>query len=268
VTKAPGIVPDSAEPLWAQAAELIERRAAQGSLPPGRRLPSERELCTQLGISRVTLRRALRHLVDRGVLRSSHGRGWYVDAPARDGLTDRPAGVGDKADREWPNVLESFTETARRKSLNATAEVLRAEVAEATLDEADAFRVAAGSCLFVLERVRLLDGVPVAVDASRVVLGHAPGLPRADFTRASLIEELARAGAEPVATDSVIEARGCPESAAAHLRLAPGDPVLVMRQSMVDADHRVVLVSTITYRGDRYRLRTSFVRGGGGGAAD
>jgi GntR family transcriptional regulator len=248
VSQATLIASDSPEPLWVQAAELIERQVKEGALPAGRRLPAERELCTQMGISRVTLRRALQHLVEQGVLRSSHGRGWYV--------ASRP-------DRDWPNSLESFTETARRKALVATSRVIRAEVKEASLDEADQFGVAAGTPLFVLERVRMLDGVPIGVDASCVVLNLAPRLPDTDFATASLIEELAAAGAEPVVAQSVIEARGCSEGIAGHLDLVPGDPVLVMHQSMADAVGRVVLVSTITYRGDRYRLRTSFIRGGG-----
>ncbi|GAB3159007.1 GntR family transcriptional regulator [Microbispora hainanensis] len=247
VSQASLIASDSPEPLWVQAAELIERRVREGALASGRRLPAERELCNQMGISRVTLRRALQHLVEQGVLRSSHGRGWYV--------AGRP-------DRDWPNSLESFTETARRKALTATSRVIRAEVKEASLDEADQFGVAAGTRLFVLERVRMLDGVPVGVDSSRVVLNVAPRLPETDFGKASLIEELTAGGAEPVVAQSVIEAKGCPEGIAEHLDLTPGDPVLVMHQSMVDAVGRVVLVSTITYRGDRYRLRTSFVRGG------
>jgi GntR family transcriptional regulator len=247
-TKAALLASDSHEPLWVRAAEVIERHVNEGTFAPDRRLPTERELCDQLGVSRVTLRRALQHLVEAGVLRSSHGRGWYVAA---------------RSDREWPNSLESFTETARRKALVPTSKVLRAEVKEASLDEADEFGVAAGTELFVLQRVRMLDGVAIGVDASRVVLNLAPRLVDADFTNASLIEELAAQGAEPVAAESMIEARGCAEETAEHLDLQPGEPVLVMSQSMTDARGRVVLVSTITYRGDRYRLRTSFLRSGG-----
>ncbi|WP_433442404.1 GntR family transcriptional regulator [Nonomuraea sp. CA-141351] len=243
---------DNPEPLWVQAAELIERRVREGVLPAGRRLPAERELCAQLGISRVTLRRALQHLVERGVMRSSHGRGWYVAA---------------RSDREWPNSLESFTETARRKGLEPTSRVLHAKIEQASLDEADEFGVAAGTELFVLKRVRMLDGVPIAVDSSRVVAGLVPGVTSVDFTRASLVEELAAAGAEPVVAESTIEARGCDEEFAEPLELKTGDPVLIMNQSMTDALGRVVLVSTITYRGDRYRLRTSFMRGGTGGTS-
>jgi GntR family transcriptional regulator len=242
------IASDNSEPLWVQAAEVIKRRMKEGALPAGRRLPAERDLCSQLGISRVTLRHALQQLVQEGALRSSHGRGWYPAA---------------RSDREWPNSLESFTETARRKGLVSTSKVLRAEVKQASLDEADEFGVVAGTGLFVLERVRMLDGVPIAVDASRVALHLAPRIATADFSRVSLLEELTAAGAEPVVAEAMIEARGCTPEIALHLDLQEGEPVLVMHQSMVDSAGRVVLVSTITYRGDRYRLRTSFVRGGG-----
>jgi GntR family transcriptional regulator len=247
VSQASLIASDDSEPLWVRAAEVIERRVRQGALPAGRRLPAERDLCAQLGISRVTLRRALQHLVDEGVLRSSHGRGWYV---------------ATRSDRDWPNSLESFTETARRKGLVPTSKVLRAEVKEASLDEADEFGVVAGTELFVLERVRMLDGVPIGVDASRVAAHVVPQLASTDFSHASLLEVLAAAGAGPVVAESMIEARACGPDIAPYLDLRPGEPVLVMHQSMVDSTGRVVLVSAITYRGDRYRLRTSFVRGG------
>ncbi|MFC9842888.1 GntR family transcriptional regulator [Streptomyces sp. NPDC060223] len=243
------IAADHHEPLWVQAVAVIEQRVKDGSLPAGRRLPAERELCAQLGISRVTLRRALRDLVDKGVLSSSHGRGWYV---AERGGTDR----------EWPNFLESFSETARRKGLTPSSLVLSADVSPATLDEGDEFGVAAGTELFRLDRVRLLDGLPIGVDSSRVPLNLAPSLGGTDFAHASMLDELTAAGSEPLNAESMVESRGCPADLAPHLDMAPGEPVLVMESAMTDAKGRVVLITTITYRGDRYRLRTSFARGG------
>ena len=65
---APVIRSDYPEPLWIQAATLIRGQIDEGVLRPGSRLPHERELCQQLGISRVTLRKALNQLVNAGVL--------------------------------------------------------------------------------------------------------------------------------------------------------------------------------------------------------
>ena len=158
-----GIRSDYPEPLWIQAVNLISGEIENGTLKPGSRLPPERELCLQLGISRVTLRKALNKLVENGVLIPSHGRGWYV--------ADRDAPAPNK---EWPNNLESFSETAARIGLTATSLVLRAEVAPASLDEAEPLLIAAGTPIFHLERVRLLNGVPIAIDVTQIPLSLAP----------------------------------------------------------------------------------------------
>ena len=241
------IRPDYPEPLWIQVINLINHEVATGLLAPGTRLPPERELCQQLAISRVTLRKALGQLVEDGVLSASHGRGWYVAL--------EPA-VG----KDFPNDLESFTETANRLALVSSSRVLRAETRPATLDEAEELGVAPGTPLFHLERVRLLDDVPIAVDATRIPAALAPSLEGVDFATASFYEALQQGAVEPLRADATIEARGSDEKIASHLGLELGQPVLVMRQVAVDRAERPLFVSTIAYAGDRYRLRTSFAR--------
>jgi GntR family transcriptional regulator len=245
------IRPDYPEPLWVQTVELIMAEIGRGALRPGVRLPPERELCQQLGISRVTLRKALTHLVDEGVLSPSHGRGWYVSAP---GDASAPT------QRDWPNSLESFSETAARMGLAATSVVLRADAVPATIDEGEVLQVAPGTPLFVLERVRLLGGVPIAVDRDRVPAALVPDHAAIDFTTASLYEALAANGVHPVRAESTVEAVSAGDELAAHLDLETGKPVLVLTQLVVDAAERPVLSSVIQYSGERYRLRTSFVR--------
>lgn len=248
------IRPDYPEPLWIQTVELIMAEIEQGSLRPGVRLPPERELCLQLGISRVTLRKALTHLVDQGVLSPSHGRGWYVSDGSASGAT---------ATRDWPNSLESFTETAARMGLVASSIVLRAEAVPASIDDGELLQVAPGMPIFVLERVRLLGDVPIAVDRNVVPAALIPGYGAVDFTTASLYDVLASHGVEPARADSTIEAVSADHELAGHLDLEPGKPVLVLTQLAVDSADRPVLSSVIQYRGDRYRLRTQFARSSG-----
>jgi DNA-binding GntR family transcriptional regulator len=247
------IRPDYPEPLWIQTVELITSEIAQGSLRQGQRLPPERELCLQLGISRVTLRKALTHLVEQGVLSPSHGRGWYVSDGS---VTPSPA-------RDWPNSLESFSETAARMGLPATSIVLHAAASPATIDEGELLQVAPGTPLFVLERVRLLGGVPIAVDRDKVPAALIPGHDAIDFTTASLYESLIAGDIQPVRADSTVEATSAGDELAGHLGIEPGKPVLVLTQLVVDAADRPVLASVIQYSGDRYRLRTQFARSSG-----
>ena len=238
---------DGPEPLWRQAADAILQEIASGKLASGARLPAERDLFTRMSISRVTLRRALQSLVEEGVLTPSHGRGWYVSA---------------KVPKEFPNTLESFSETARRLGLTPSSNVLRAEQAPASLDEAEELSIAPGATLFHLERIRRLDQVPVAVDTSFFAAGLVPDLGRIDFSNASLFGLLIGAGVDLARAETTIEAHDADPVLARHLDIDVGKSTLVMRQLIVDTAGRPLLSSTIRYAGDRYRLRTSFSRTG------
>ncbi len=236
---------NSPDPLWRQAADLIRHQIVTGRLAIGGRLPAERDLLAQLSISRVTLRRALQSLVEDSVLTASHGRGWYVSA-------DVP--------KEFPNTLESFSETAARLGLTPSSDVIRAEDAPATLDEAEDLGIAPGAMVFHLDRIRRLDGVPVAVDRSFFTASLKPDFSGVDFRMASLFQLLLAAGFDLARADTSIEAHGADAVLAHHLGIEVGKPVLVMQQMIVDAAGRPLLSSTIQYVGDRYRLRTSFSR--------
>ncbi|MFC8829529.1 GntR family transcriptional regulator [Streptomyces sp. NPDC057137] len=241
-TRAPRRVRGS-DPLWKQASESILERIESQELKAGEKLAPERELCAQLDISRVTLRKALSRLVDQGVLSASHGRGWFVAQPV--------------AAREWPNDLESFTTTAHRKHMRPSSLVLRQIVEAASLDEADRLGVPAGTPLLRLERVRLLNDVRIAVDRTVIPADLAPSLATKDFSSASLFEELRAQGVELSRSEATIEARTADERLAAQLELAVGAPVLVLDQTIQTPDQRPVLASTVEYSGERYRLRTT-----------
>lgn len=235
----------NAAPLYIKTARLILEQATGGVLRGGAPLPSERSLAAALGVSRVTLRKALATLVEEGVVESAPGRGWFLTT----GVLAEP-----------PNALRSFTETAAVRGLAPAARVLETSVREATMTEAEALQVAPGSKLFELRRVRCLDGIAVACDESRVPLALAPGLVAADFSVASLYEELERAGHAPLRADYTVEAAEADETTARYFDLPPGAAVLRTAQTTYAADDRVVEIGVTTYRADRYRFRASLYR--------
>ncbi|MFJ5265614.1 GntR family transcriptional regulator [Streptomyces sp. NPDC088387] len=230
-------------PLWSQTADLILEQIESEQLPAGSRLAAERELAARFDISRVTLRKALNHLVDRGILTASHGRGWFVASPV--------------ADREWPNDLESFTATARRKHMVARSLVLHQDVQPASLDDADRLQLPAGTPLIRLVRVRMLNNVRVAMDRTLFPESIAPGVIGVDFTTASLFEELHERGVEPSRSVTTIEARSADDVLAGHLGLEPAAPILVLDQVVFGLENTPIMLSTVEYSGDRYRLRTT-----------
>jgi GntR family transcriptional regulator len=230
--------------LHARVRAELARRIAAGEVADEGRLPTERALCAEFGVSRVTVRRALAELAGDGLIYAVQGRGTFA-APAR---VDEP-----------PNALLSFHQLAASRRLAAGARPLRSEVRPATISESELFEVAPGAALFALERLRTLDGLPVAVDHSLVPLAIAPELPEVDWAVESLYARLAAAGHAPVRADYAVEAQGADAPTAAALSLADGAPVLVAESLAHSAAGRVVDAGRIVYLGDRYRFRSTLL---------
>ncbi len=229
-------------PLYLQLYDDIAAQIASGSLRSGGRLPPERQLCVEWGVSRTTVRRAMAALEADGLVQAVQGRGTFATSPRL---------------AEPPNALLSFTQLAAERGASAGARVLRAEVRTATLDEAERFRISPGGEVFELERLRTMDGLPVALDHSVVPLSAAPGLTEADWEHASLYALLREADSAPIRADYALEARAADARCAEQLELAVGAPVLVAETASYTLDERLVEIGRIVYRGDRYRFRST-----------
>ena len=85
-------------PAYLGIADALRLLISDGRIPPGTRLPSERELTSVLGVSRTTVTRAYTLLRERGYVSSRQGSGSVTQlpfsAPAGDGLSSTsPAGA-------------------------------------------------------------------------------------------------------------------------------------------------------------------------------
>jgi GntR family transcriptional regulator len=123
------------------------------------------------------------------------------------------------------------------------------------MDEAERLGIAPGADVLDLERVRLLDGIPVALDRNVVPLVHCPSLATADFTTASLYGILRdEAGLIPSSADTTVEATEAGGAIADLLDVATTSPVLIATQTTFDQHGRALDASRIVYRGDRHRF--------------
>jgi GntR family transcriptional regulator len=231
------------QPLYLQIYRVIADQISSGTLAHGDRLPAERDLCHRFDVGRATVRRALAELQANGLVESSPGRGTFVS---------------EGTVRE-SNALEGLTALGATWGLKITSRVLTAELCPATVEESESFRVAPGSPIFHLERVRLLDGYEFALADTRVPATLVPGITNIDFSTRSLYEVLDEAGAGPVSAQYTVWASAADERTARLLAVDPGEPVLMSSTAAHDR-HRVVETSVVIYRADRYRMRTTMTK--------
>lgn len=161
-------------PLWAQLFHDISRRLDAGAFAT--RFPGEYQLVEEYGVSRHTVREALRRLRDDGVLESSRGRGTRVHAPQ----IEQPVGA-----------LYSLFRAVESLGIEQRSEVRALEL-RTEPRAASRLRLPADTEFVYLERLRLADGEPLAVDHTWMPRDLAEPLLEADFTHAAFYDELAR----------------------------------------------------------------------------
>jgi GntR family transcriptional regulator len=237
--------------LWRQVADLLDQAVAAGEFPVGERLPSEAELTSRFGVSRVTLRQALRALADRGLIRSEAGKGWFV-GPGRDVLGSRPL-------YEPPGVLQSFTEMARSRGLEPDSVLLHCAVRPATYEESTELAVAPGAPLLSLRRLRRMDGLPMAIDHSLIPAAFVPDVDPDEFVTGSLHEALRRRGYVPARAQYEVQAINADSEQARLLDVEPGTALLAATELLDDSQGRRIEKGHIIYPGDRYRFRAELL---------
>ena len=198
-----------------------------GSTPAGSRLVSEPELAKQLGVSRATLREAMRTFETQGLIRRRQGAGTFVvgKVPVID------AGL---------EVLESLDTMARRMNLAITVSDLYLERVDATPEQAAGLGLAVETCLTRIRRVMRADTRPVAylIDTVPEDVLKLQDLP--EGFSGSVLDFLLERGHDLRISRAAITATNATAEVAKALEIQRGDVLLQFVSQLYTADGRIV----------------------------
>ena len=229
------------EPLWHQAERALSALIAGGTWNDGEQLPNEAKLSEMLGVSRITMRHALRNLEESGLLRREQGRGTFVRR------STVIAGV---------RGLTSFTQEMADRGLEVGTRVLEQGVVAADNAIASALEIGEGERVFKVRRLRSGGGAPVGIQTAYLSLSRMPGLIDVRTPIMSLYELLReRFGVAPVSALDVFRVGVVSETDAELLEVAAGSPAFIVQRITSDARGPYEFVVS-TMRGDRYEIRT------------
>ncbi|NEE03201.1 GntR family transcriptional regulator [Phytoactinopolyspora halotolerans] len=204
-------------------------------------LPSERSLAELFGVSRVTVRTALKMLEDEGLLRSAPGVGTFVAAPH----------VSTKAP-----ALKSFSEEIRERGWTPGSRLVETKVEAADFVVAHDLSIEPGTPYYEITRIRLADEVPLSIERVRLPEAYFPGLLEHDLT-GSLYELLSTAyGVRVFRHERRISAMNVDAPTAELFGVAERAAGLYVVQTAFDQNGRKVEHGRSLYRGDRYDFNT------------
>src|SRR5580704_6712448 len=149
---------DDPTPLYLQVARRLADAINGGQWRAEEALPPERELSDKLGISRVTARKALDVLVEQKLIHRRQGSGTFISTHIEEPLSR----------------LTNFTELLKRKGFESSSRWVERTIDAPTYDEVLKLGVSPGSQVARLERLRLADGVVMALERSTLPIAYLP----------------------------------------------------------------------------------------------
>ena len=231
---------DSPQPLYAQIKDVLKQRILDGVYEPHEKLGSENELMTAFGVSRITVRQALRDLQGEGLVFTSQGKGTFVSKP--------------KATQDLYS-LQGFEEAMAAKGYETSSKLVSSEIRRPSKGVRAALQLEAGDDVIELRRVRYLNREPLSVDVSYFPTDVGERLLGRNLERdifPMLENEL---GLPLGAADLKIGAALPDESTRRLLRLEDGEPVLRVERLTYDNTGRPIDFEYLFIRADAYQYQ-------------
>ena len=232
-------IEDGPRPKHVQLSDVLADLATR-DLGPGASIPSERDLMTTYDVSRATVRKAIDSLVVGGLLEKIHGKGTFVARPRV----------------ETHLHLASFSDDMRRRGLTPSTRLMRVEEERPPPDVVKTLRLRARGTAWRIDRVRLADGQPMAIEQGWYPRSVLPDLDAEDLTGSLYTLFAERYGLVIDGAEQTLWGEAAEGTTARRLEAPVHTPLLVFRRVSSAAGRPVEHVVS-RYRGDRYQVHMS-----------
>ncbi|MEO0944825.1 MAG: phosphonate metabolism transcriptional regulator PhnF [Pseudomonadota bacterium] len=208
-------------PVWKTISESLRRSISEGHYAEGEKLPTEAALGQRFGVNRHTVRHAIKHLIEEGLVYSRRGSGVFVlSKPLDYPLSGRV--------RFHENLLAAGRLPDRK--------MLSVEVRGASENDARRLDLRVGDAVAVAHTLSFADKTPVALAESRFPEARFPGLADALRERTSVTAAFAAVGINDYTRSSTrLTATNADATQALHLQLREGAPLLLSEALSRDA---------------------------------
>ncbi|GCE14728.1 GntR family transcriptional regulator [Tengunoibacter tsumagoiensis] len=233
-------------PRYYQLKEIMREKMRIGEWKPGDLIPSERELGEVYGISRMTARQAITELVNEGLFYREQGKGTFVSQ--------------HKITQQLIH-LTGFTEDIGARGQRPGTKVLSAKMVPADEKIAQILRLEPGELIFCLQRLRLADEEPLAVEQSHLHFKGCERLLEEDLEKNSLYRLLETKYGQPLMfAEQELEAGLVSEENTLLLNVPLGSPALFTRRTTYSERDIPIEYARSVYCGSKYTFYTSLKR--------
>ncbi len=233
-------------PRYYQLKEIMRDRVQSDEWKPGDLIPSERELSEKYGISRMTARQAITELVNEGLFYREQGKGTFVS---------------QRKITQQLIRLTGFTEDIKARGQKPGTKVLSAQMFPADETTAEKLRIDPGTLIFRLQRLRLADDEPLAIELSQITFKDCERLLEEDLEQNSLYRLLeTKYGIPLMEADQELEAGLAGNEEVQLLKISLGRPVLFTRRITYTERNQPIEYAKAVYCGNKYIFHTHLKR--------
>ncbi len=225
-------------PLYFQLKEVLLSSIQHGEWKPGEQLPTEEEIQEKYGLSRTTVRQALRDLELEGRINRQPGRGTFVSQPKI---------------QEGSESFNQSVKAFKEQGLELVWQVLSAEQIPAPEAVADQLKIAPFSSAFCLRRLRLANQTPIGFVVSYVSGDFIKNVDLAWANQGGSMNYIRGMDLSRCIAERLVEALPAEREDARMLDIDRGVPVLVITRLLRCPDARPIEYFRGVYRGDRFR---------------